>query len=70
MKLDIRMPMGVMFVIVGLILIVYGALTGSDAEMYKRSLDTNINLLWGLVLLFIGAIMVILARNAMRAKPR
>ena len=45
MKLDIRMPMGLMFAIVGLILVVYGAMTGSDAEMYKRSLGTNINLL-------------------------
>jgi protein-S-isoprenylcysteine O-methyltransferase Ste14 len=66
MKLDIRMPMGVMFVIVGLILVVYGAMTGSDAEMYKRSLNTNINLLWGLVLFFIGAFMVVLARRAMK----
>jgi len=67
MKLDIRMPMGVMFVIVGLILVIYGAMTGSDAEMYRRSLGTNINLLWGLVLFFIGALMVVLARRAMRA---
>jgi protein-S-isoprenylcysteine O-methyltransferase Ste14 len=66
MKLDIRMPMGLMFAIVGLILVVYGAMTGSDAEMYKRSLGTNINLLWGLVLFFIGAVMVVLARRAMR----
>jgi len=66
MKLDIRMPMGLMFVIVGLILVVYGAMTSSDAEMYKRSLGTNINLLWGLVLFFIGALMVVLARRAMR----
>ena len=66
MKLDIRMPMGVMFVIVGLILVIYGAMTGSDAEMYRRSLGTNINLLWGLVLFFIGALMVVLARRAMR----
>jgi hypothetical protein len=67
MKLDIRLPMGVMFVIVGLILFFYGEITISDAEMYKRSLGTNINLLWGLVLFFIGAFMVVLARRAMRA---
>ena len=70
MKLDIRMPMGVMFVILGPILVVYGAMTGSDAEMYKRSLSMNINLLWGLVLFFIGAVMVVLARRAMRAGPK
>jgi low temperature requirement protein LtrA len=67
MKLDIRMPMGLMFVVLGLILIVYGVMTSSDSEMYKHSLNTNINLLWGLVLFFIGAFMVVLARRAMRA---
>jgi len=70
MKLDIRLPMGVMFVIVGLILVVYGAMTGSDAEMYRRLLGMNINLLWGLVLFFMGVVMVVLARRAMSAKPK
>jgi protein-S-isoprenylcysteine O-methyltransferase Ste14 len=70
MKLDIRMPMGLMFVIVGLILVVYGALTNSDAEMYTRSLGANINLGWGLVLFFMGVIMVLLARRAMRTEKK
>ena len=66
MKLDIRLPMGVMFVIVGFILVVYGAITNSNTEMYKLSLGTNINLLWGSLLFLIGATMVVLARRAMR----
>jgi protein-S-isoprenylcysteine O-methyltransferase Ste14 len=70
MKLDIRMPMGLMFVIVGLILVVYGALTNSNTEMYTRSLGTNINLGWGLVLFFIGVTMVVLARRAMRTEKK
>jgi len=70
MKLDIRMPMGLMFVIVGLILVFYGAMTSNNAELYKPSLGTNINLLWGLVLFFIGAFMVILARRAMRGETK
>ncbi|MGA2222593.1 MAG: hypothetical protein ABSH21_12615 [Verrucomicrobiia bacterium] len=70
MKLDIRMPMGVMFLIVGFILVVFGALTSSDAEMYKRSLGININLLWGLLLFFIGAVMVMLARRAMKSPSK
>jgi len=70
MKLDIRMPMGVMFVIVGAILIVYGAMTTSNTELYKRSLGININLLWGWLLFIIGVVMVVMARRAMRAGPK
>ena len=66
MKLDIRMPMGVMFVLVGVILTVFGLATSSDAELYRRSLGVNINLIWGIVLFAIGAVMVILARRAMQ----
>jgi len=65
MKLDIRMPMGVMFVLVGAILTVFGLATSSDAALYRRSLGLNINLIWGIVLFAIGVVMVILARRAM-----
>ena len=60
MGLDIRWPIGLMFSLIGLLMTIYGAATGSD-EMYKRSLDININLRWGIVLLVFGAIMLILA---------
>ena len=66
MKLDIRMPMGLMFVIVGAILTVFGLATASDTALYQKSLGVNINLIWGLVLAVIGAVMVIMARRAMQ----
>jgi len=40
-----------MFSLVGALLLIYGAATGSDAEMYRHSLGININLIWGIVLL-------------------
>jgi protein-S-isoprenylcysteine O-methyltransferase Ste14 len=61
MGLDIRWPIGLMFSLIGVLLTGYGLMTNSDTEMYKRSLDTNINLYWGLVLLVFGALMLILA---------
>ena len=61
MGLDIRWPIGLMFSLIGALLTGYGAMTGSDAAMYKRSLDININLCWGLVLLVFGLIMLFLA---------
>ena len=61
MGLDLRWPIGLMFSLIGALLIGYGAITNSDAEMYKRSLNFNINIYWGLVLLAFGAMMLILA---------
>jgi hypothetical protein len=64
--LDIRIPMGVMFTVIGLILSGYGLVP--NAELYARhSLSINMNLWWGLVLLAFGLAMLWLARRA-RAK--
>jgi hypothetical protein len=61
MGLDIRWPIGLMFTLIGALLTGYGAFTGSDAEMYKRSLGINIDLIWGIVLLLFGLAMLVLA---------
>ena len=36
MGLDIRWPIGIMFSLLGALLLVYGVATGSDTEMYKQ----------------------------------
>ena len=61
MGLDIRWPIGLMFSLIGALLTGYGAMTASETEMYKRSLDINIDLCWGLVLLVFGLVMLFLA---------
>jgi hypothetical protein len=58
MGLDIRLPIGMMFSLLGALLAIYGLCTGSDADMYKSSLGSNVNLWWGLVLFLFGAIML------------
>jgi hypothetical protein len=63
MGLDIRWPIGLMFSIVGLLMAVYGLVTGSDTELYKRSLGININLIWGSILFVIGLAFVIMAKR-------
>lgn len=55
--LDIRMPIGAMFLVIGVLLAVYGAMT--PAEMYKISLGYNLNLLWGGVMAAFGAAMLL-----------
>ena len=53
MSLDIRIPIGLLFAIVGLILAVFGLV--SDPSIYERSLGINVNLDWGCVLVAFGA---------------
>jgi hypothetical protein len=59
MGLDIRLPIGLMFSLIGLLLTGYGLTT--PAELYQRSLNINVNLWWGLVLIVFGAWMLISA---------
>ncbi len=67
MNLDVRLPIGLMFSIFGVLLTVFGAL--SDQTIYERhSLGININLLWGLVLLVFGLVMLFFALRK-RGKP-
>lgn len=62
MGLDIRLPIGLMFTLFGLLLVVYGAL--GDKSIYHRSLGLNVNLWWGAVLLIFGVIMLMLGRRS------
>ncbi len=61
MGLDIRLPIGMMFSLIGAVMVIYGFVTGSNKELYQRSLDININLWWGLLLFVFGLVMLFLA---------
>ena len=56
MKLDLRLPIGLMFSIIGAMLVLFGMV--SDAAIYERSLGINVNLWWGVVLLLFGLTML------------
>jgi hypothetical protein len=58
MNLDLRIPIGILFSCLGLILGGYGLLT-NGSEIYARSLSININLWWGAALLVFGLLMLI-----------
>ena len=58
MGLDLRKPIGIFFLVLGVILVGHGFLT-RGAEMYAKSLDININLIWGEVLIVFGLLMII-----------
>ena len=59
MGLDIKIPIGLMFGILGVILTILGFVTNGDAEMYERSLGHNINLWSGLFMIVFGAFMLL-----------
>ena len=62
MGLDIKVPIGLMFTILGLLLTIFGLATASNTEMYQRSLDININLWTGLAMLVLGVAMLATSR--------
>ncbi len=68
MGLDIRWPIGLMFSLIGAMLVIFGFATGSNAEMYKHSLGINVNVCWGALLLAFGVFMVVMAWRGSR-KP-
>ena len=64
MGIDIRLPIGLVFSVIGILMTAFGA--ASSSAVYQRSLGINVNLYWGLVLLAFGVIMVALGRRGMR----
>ena len=65
MGLDIRWPIGLMFSLIGVLLTGYGLLK-HDASI---SLDININLVWGVVLLVFGVGMLFGAISGKKNPP-
>lgn len=65
MNLDLRVPMGGLFTLVGGILSIFGFFTRGSI-IYARSAGMNINLIWGVVMLIFGVTMYTLGRRADR----
>jgi sulfite exporter TauE/SafE len=60
---DIRIPIGLMFTIIGILISVFGLVTMSDSEMYHKSLDINVNIIMGVLMFLFGLIMLYFARR-------
>ena len=63
MGLDIKLPIGLMFVVFGIMLTIFGLATGSDSEMYAKSLNVNVNLWSGIGMLIFGSVMLFFAKR-------
>jgi len=70
MELDIRLAIGFMFSVLGLILTGFGLITASDAAMYEQSLTVNVNLWSGLLMLVFGGLMLLFGFRARKNKGK
>lgn len=66
-SLDLRLPIGGLFAVLGVMLTGYGLATASNTEMYVKSSGININLIWGCVMIVTGLVFLLLARRGARA---
>jgi cytochrome c biogenesis protein CcdA len=64
---DIRIPIGLMFTIIGILISIFGFFTISNAEMYHKSLGLNVNIIMGILMLLFGLIMLYFARRKKKA---
>ena len=67
MDLDVRLPIGLMFTLFGLLLAGFG-LTADPSSYAVHSLGINVNLDWGLVVLVFGLTMLTFALRARRRR--
>jgi hypothetical protein len=65
MGLDIRWPIGLMFSLIGVLLTAYGVLKPANSVM----LGSNINLIWGIVLIAFGGLMLLGAVRGGKTPP-
>jgi hypothetical protein len=66
MGLDVKLPIGLLFTIFGVLLIVYGFT--SDPAIYSKSLGLNINLRWGVLMLVFGLGMLYFSKKNLDAE--
>jgi len=65
MGLDIRWPIGLMFSLIGALLVVFGLAKADQSVVLGR----NINLIWGIVLLVFGVLMLLGAMRGGKNPP-
>ncbi len=63
MGLDIRIPLGLIFLITGGIIGVYGIVTRNMPEIYEKSMGINLNLTWGGLMFVFGLVMFLVGRR-------
>lgn len=58
MGINIKLPIGLLFLILGILLTIFGLATISDPGMYAKSLGININLWTGLAMMVVALVLL------------
>jgi hypothetical protein len=61
--IDIRIPVGLLFLVLGLLLTIFGISTLNDTALYQRALGINVNIWVGGGMLAFGTLMLVLAKT-------
>lgn len=64
---DIRIPIGLMFSILGVLITIFGLMTTSDTVMYQKSFGINVNIVMGVLMLLFGLVMIYFAFRKKKA---
>jgi hypothetical protein len=64
---DIRIPIGLMFSILGVLITIFGFATLSNGAMYQKSLGINVNVIMGILMLIFGLVMLYFAWRKKKA---
>lgn len=67
MGLDIKIPIGFMFAVFGILLTVFGFMT-NGSEIYLSSLEINLNLWSGVFMILFGAFMLLTSNLVKKGK--
>ena len=61
--MDVRVPIGGLLSIMGLLITGYGLATAGNVQVYAKSLAFNVNLWWGAFMLVFGVALLGLSRR-------
>ena len=63
MGLDIRIPLGLIFLLIGGLMTLYGLFTRNAAGIYEKSMGINLNLTWGAIMFVFRLVMFLVGRR-------
>ncbi len=68
-ELDIRWPIGLLFLVLGALIAVYGAVVPQSTHL-EANVTVNLNFIWGIVMVCFGLLMTWGARRASRRSEK
>jgi hypothetical protein len=63
MGIDVKLPIGLMFSIIGLMLTIYGLFTQTNHSLYIKSFGINVNLWSGICMLIFGITLLLFVKK-------